>query len=118
MRWLDMMPEGMFTLGEPNSEGKYDKIIVNEINNPLLNFLTMFLDFSFDKNTNTLTVTADKTRYRETYAALDFEEGIAFAARYDELYEACIDEEEQYELYWDTLKQLLKKFEPIFNEMS
>lgn len=118
MRWLDMMPEGMFTLGEPNNEGKYDKIIVNEINNPLLNFLTMFLDFSFNKDTNTLTITADKTRYRETYAALDFEEGIAFAARYDELYEACIDEEEQYELYWDTLKQLLGKFKPIFTEMD
>lgn len=113
MRWLDMMPEGMFTLGKPNENGKYDKIIVNEINNPLLNFLSMFLTFTFDSESNVLTITGDNTTFREIYQALDYEKGIAFAERYEELYNECIDEEEQYELYWSTLKDLLRCFEPI-----
>ena len=113
MRWLDMMPKDMFTLEQPNAQGNYDKIIVNEINNPLLDFLSMFLDFSFDTSNNRLTITGDKTQFREVYAQLDFEEGIEFANRYEELYNECIGEEEQYELYWVTLKRLLGKFAPI-----
>lgn len=44
-------------------------------------------------------------------SALDFEEGIRLADRYEELYELCIDEYEKYELYWKTLKEaILKKY--------
>lgn len=36
-----------------------------------------------------------------------FEEGKAFADRYEELYSKCITDDERNELYWDTLKKLI-----------
>lgn len=42
---------------------------------------------------------------------LDFEEGEQIADRYEELFNLCISEEEQYELYWETLKSaILQKY--------
>lgn len=38
---------------------------------------------------------------------LDFEEGIKIADRYEELLGLCIDEMEEYELYWKTLKEAI-----------
>ena len=42
----------------------------------------------------------------------DFEEGKKYADRYEELYNLCVSEEEQYELYWKTLKEaILDRYE-------
>lgn len=52
-------------------------------------------------------------------AGLDFEEGVARADRYEELYELCIDDCERWELYWTTLKEaILDKWQDaeIFSE--
>ena len=38
---------------------------------------------------------------------LNFEDGLKLADRYEELYELCTIDEEKYELYWQTLKELL-----------
>lgn len=38
---------------------------------------------------------------------IDFEQGKAMAARYEELYKGCITDEERYELYWKTLKDAI-----------
>jgi hypothetical protein len=54
--------------------------------------------------------------FRDAYKDLDFEEGIEFANRYEELFNNCIDEEEEYELYWKTLKDLLRKFTPMIEK--
>lgn len=53
--------------------------------------------------------------------ALDFEEGVRFADRYEELYELCINDYERYELYWTTLKNaILDKYREaaVFKEES
>jgi hypothetical protein len=39
-----------------------------------------------------------------------FERAIEMANRYDELYKACITDEERYELYWQTLKDLFAEY--------
>ena len=39
-----------------------------------------------------------------------FEKAIEMANRYEELYQLCITEEEKYELYWKTLKDLFSEF--------
>ena len=44
---------------------------------------------------------------RKGKPALNFEDGLKLADRYEELYELCILDEERYELYWKTLKILL-----------
>lgn len=42
---------------------------------------------------------------------LEFEEGVEYANRYEELYDLCIDDMERYELYWKTLKEaILNKY--------
>lgn len=46
---------------------------------------------------------------------LNYEIGIAFANRYEEILKQCVSEEEEYELYWNTLKQLLDKYRIIEN---
>lgn len=59
-----------------------------------------------------------RTDIRELLEDLDFEEGIAFANRYQEMYDLCITEEEYCELYWDTLKKLLDKFSPMISVVT
>lgn len=61
-----------------------------------------------------------KLFYWQSYAAEDsnnqkFEEGIAFANRYEELLSKCISPKEEYALYWDTLKKLLSNYGNSFN---
>ncbi len=38
---------------------------------------------------------------------LDFEEGIRYANRYQEMYDLCITDEERFELYWKTLNDAI-----------
>lgn len=117
-RWMDMLPEGMITLeGEPNNEGVYSKVIFNGINQPLMDFLSSFLVFSFDEDTGILSAQNRGVIFREIYKDLDYEKGIEFANRYDELRAECIDEYEEYELYWKTLKDLLREFAPMFKHI-
>lgn len=42
-----------------------------------------------------------------------FLKGVDMANRYEELYSLCITEEEQYELYWNTLNDLLNEYEDL-----
>ena len=110
--WIDSMPEGMVTLTE-------DGIAVfKEINNPLLQFLSTFLRFYYENDVLYATNNNVADYYRELYAGLDFERGIEFANRYEELFAECLDEEEEYELYWDTLKKLLMEFQPILDNAN
>lgn len=89
--------------------------IVTDINNPLIQMARMFANI--DSNGKLITRTDDfRNEYREIYAGLDFEEGIEFANRYEEMYDLCVDDEERYELYWDTLKKLLYQFNPIIKK--
>ena len=93
------------------------KIYVNDINNPLVNFLKMFANIDEDGRVTTKSVNTRRgVEFREIYKDLDFEEGITFANRYEEMFNECIDEQEEYELYWDTLKLLLHKFAPIIKK--
>ena len=52
-----------------------------------------------------------KLYYWQSKDILDYEEGIAFADRYEEQLKQCISEEEEYELYWDTLKKLFLNYQ-------
>lgn len=49
---------------------------------------------------------------------LKFEDGLALAERYEELYSLCNSEVEEYELYWETLKKLLENYKDhdVFDE--
>lgn len=50
----------------------------------------------------------------ENYEHTDtFEKGIEMANRYEELYNLCITEEEQYELYWKTLSDLFENYSSL-----
>lgn len=85
-----------------------------DVNNPLIQMAKMFATLITDKDTGKTTLnTRSSNKYRDIYKKLDFEEGIAFANRYEELYNECIYEEEKHELYWKTLRELLYKFYPI-----
>lgn len=85
---------------------------ISDINNPLVKFLKYFANIKTDGTIETLN---DNT-YREIYKQLDFERGIELANRYEELFESCITEEEEFELYWETLKSLLHEFSPIISQ--
>lgn len=55
------------------------------------------------------------------YPQLKFEDGIKIANRYDELRSLCINEDEEYELYWETLKMaILDKYKDcnVFSEKT
>lgn len=96
-----------------NEDGK-EEIRVKDINNPLVNFIKMFADISTE---GVVTNAPDRGNvYREIYKDLNFERGIELANRYEELFAGCITEEEEYELYWKTLKMLLKEFTPILKK--
>lgn len=50
---------------------------------------------------------------------MDFEKGKQYAGRYEELYSLCISEDEQYELYWKTLKEaILDRYKELDNAMD
>lgn len=49
---------------------------------------------------------------------INYEKGIKLADRYEEVLKQCIDEKEEFELYWDTLKQLFQDFIPISEDAS
>lgn len=46
---------------------------------------------------------------------VDYDKGIALADRYDEVLKQCVTDEEEFELYWDTLKQLFKDYSVVLN---
>lgn len=111
----DQLPDGTWTANERYREMikdclNEDGTIIDE-KNPLIQMALMFARIRDNK----LQTLASDT-YRRIYAKLDFEEGIAFANRYEEMYELCIDDDERYELYWDTLKRLLGLFAPIIEQ--
>lgn len=111
----DQLPDGTWTANERYREMikdclNEDGTIIDE-KNPLIQMALMFARIKDNK----LQTLASDT-YRRIYAKLDFEEGIAFANRYEEMYELCIDDDERYELYWDTLKRLLGLFAPIIEQ--
>ena len=89
-------------------------VYVTDINNPLTNFLMYFAKIGEDG----LVETKADTIYREIYKDLDFERGIEFANRYEEMLSECVTEEEEYELYWKTLKMLLEEFTPIIRKTN
>lgn len=62
--------------------------------------------------------TADSNEAVALLKQLNFEEGIKFANRYEELLKQCINVEEEYELYWTTLRKLLSLYysNSTFNE--
>lgn len=46
---------------------------------------------------------------------MTWEQGKEYANRYEELYDLCITDEERYELYWETLKEvILKPYQGIY----
>lgn len=101
--WKKMLPEDFFD-SEKLKDGKY---FLKDMSNPIIPFLKNFVIFSETKGMITKETESAKN-LRQIYFDLDFEEGIAFANRYRELYDECIYDEEKYELYWDTLKKLIK----------
>lgn len=100
--WKTMLPESFFDK-DKLIDGEY---YIKDINNPLVPFLKNFINFN--KNGKmTINNSNSANTLRQLYSNLNFEDGIAFADRYRELYEECINDMEKYELYWDTLKKLL-----------
>lgn len=104
--WKDMMPDDFWV----NSSTKTK---IKNLSHPLVNFIRMFNEVKEDGTLRNPIYT-----YREKLLDIDYEDGIAFAARYDELYELCINEKEQFELYWDTLKKLLSNFKPMIEGLE
>lgn len=51
---------------------------------------------------------------------INFEDGVRYADRYEELYKLCINDDERFELYWKTLKEAIldqyKKLKVFSNE--
>lgn len=94
---------------EKREDGFY---YVKDEHNPLVQFIKMFATIA----TNGRISTKSNNLYREIYKDLDFERGIEFANRYDEMFSECIDEEEEYELYWETLKELLREYYPMMEK--
>lgn len=97
--WKKMLPSDFFDQNKL-IDGEY---YAKDMNNPLIPFLSNFINFAADGKMQI----REAKELRELYFDLDFEDGIAFANRYREMYDECIDELEEYELYWDTLKKLL-----------
>jgi hypothetical protein len=94
-----------------------DIYIPADMNNPLIDFLSNFINFAYTNNAMSIKNDDKAKLLREAYKNLNFEEGIAFANKYEELYNECVDDLEYYELYWKTLKDLLYKFKPMFLTM-
>lgn len=89
---------------------------ITDADSPLTNFIRMFATIATDGKVTTKNVgyeDAPGNEFRDIYKDLDFEKGIDIANRYEELLAECVTEEEEYELYWDTLKMLLREFKPI-----
>lgn len=101
--WKEMLPEEFFN-SEKLQQGVYWP---KDMTNPIIPFLKNFIIFD-EENGMIIKNTKSAIDLRNIYFNLDFEEGIAFANRYEELYNECIYDEEKYELYWDTLKKLIK----------
>ena len=94
------------------------KVYVQDINNPLVDFIKYFANINEDtKQVTTKSVDTNAgIEFREIYSDLDFERGIEFANRYEEMLAECVTEEEEYELYWETLKMLLREFAPMIKK--
>ena len=120
----DMLPTGAWVadnrylaLAKDILKEEDGKVYVTDMENPLANFIKYFADIDSDGRVTTYDVTSINGReYREIYKDLDFERGIEIANRYEELFAECATEEEEYELYWETLKMLLKEFAPIIKK--
>lgn len=116
----DRLPDGRWTATDRYLElakdvlrkDEYGYYYVIDENNPLISFIKMFGYINSEGKVMTKTTNI----YREVYKNLDFEQGIELAQRYEEMLEECIDEEEEYELYWRTLKLLLRQFYPIMEK--
>ena len=92
---------------------------ITDAESPLTNFIRMFATIATDGKVTTKDVTtASGKEFRDIYKELDFEKGIEIANRYDELFAECVTEEEEYELYWETLKMLLREFTPIIKKTN
>ena len=117
----DQRPDGTWIATDRYKELAKDIIgengKINDMTSPLVKFLNYFADIASDGTISTYTESDDSTIqknvYRDIYKNLDFERGIELANRYDELFSECITEEEEFELYWNTLKLLLNEFKPI-----
>lgn len=51
--------------------------------------------------------------WQTTKPNLNYEDGIKFANRYEELLKQCITKEEEYELYWHTLRELFSNYSKL-----
>lgn len=92
---------------------------ITDADSPLTNFIKMFATIATDGTVTTKSVgyeDAPGNEFRDVYKDLDFEKGIEIANRYEELLAECVTEEKEYELYWDTLKMLLREFKPILEK--
>ncbi len=104
--WKDMMPDSFW-------QNSSTKTTIADMSHPLVNFVRMFYHVSENG------VIGDRVdTFREKLEDLDFEDGIAFANRYQECFDQCISPEEEYELYWDTLRKLLSNFEPMLEDLE
>lgn len=111
-KWKEMLPKEFFNQEELEN-GNY---VAADLNNPIIDFLSNFINFS-SEGVMTIKDNNNSKLLRNAYKELNFEDGIEFANRYEELYNECVDDLEYYELYWKTLKELLYKFKPIFSAM-
>lgn len=131
--WKDLIPSDLLEEKTETINGRQvTKYYIKDISNPIVDLLNNFAAIHTKYNSNTKKVenyitmdindenisTERRFYFREIYKDLDFEKGIELANRYEEQYNECIDELEQYELYWKTLKILLNEFKPIINEFT
>ncbi|MCD8210483.1 MAG: hypothetical protein LUC37_02935 [Prevotella sp.] len=82
--WKEMMPKDFWI--DPDIKNQ-----IKDVTHPLVNFIRMFNVVNLDG-----TLGDPITTYREKMIDLNFEEGIAMAARYDELRSLCLDEQEEF----------------------
>ena len=112
-QWITMFPNDF----EKKSEGYFFK----NVNSPLLDILKMFVVVLCRYNGTVedqveayIPFDAQMNEYFiNLYANLDYNEGMKMAEAYENEYEMCTNDMERFELYWSTLKELLKLFTPI-----
>ena len=115
----DRLPSGEWIANDRYKELAKDilkeengKTYIIDKNSPLAEFIKYFASI----NSSNMVITKSDNSFRDIYKNLDFENGIKIAQEYEEMFEQCITEEEEYELYWNTLKKLLMEFKPILEK--
>lgn len=101
--WVDSVSKDLI---KKDDNGDY---YATDAHHPFVEFLSQFYNIGEDG----YITEKDNVNFQLKYLDLNWEEGVALADRYDELYELCITDEERNELYWKTLKQLFEKFIPM-----